>query len=146
MATMVRSVRSPRIRSIVYWFATANVAAELALGGVWDLLRIDYVRETFERLDYPEYLLTILGVPKLIAAIVLVAPGLPRMKEWAYAGAMFTYVGAVASHLAVDDAGRAMVTAGIYAVLTMVSWALRPPSRRDFPPSPSSELAPRALR
>jgi uncharacterized membrane protein YphA (DoxX/SURF4 family) len=146
MATMVRSVRSPRIRSIVYWFATANVAAELALGGVWDLLRIDYVRETFERLEYPEYLLTILGVPKLIAAIVLVAPGLPRMKEWAYAGAMFTYVGAVASHLAVDDAGRAMVTASVYAVLTMVSWALRPPSRRDFTSSRPSGPTPAAPR
>jgi DoxX-like family len=113
---------------------------------MWDLLRIDYVRETFERLEYPEYLLTILGVPKLIAAIVLVAPGLPRMKEWAYAGAMFTYVGAVASHLAVDDAGRAMVTASVYAVLTMVSWALRPPSRRDFTSSRPSGPTPAAPR
>jgi hypothetical protein len=135
LATLARSVGSPRIRSFVYWFATANVAGELALGGVWDILRIDYVREIFERLEYPEYLLTILGVPKLIAAIVLVAPGLPRMKEWAYAGAMFTYVGAVASHIAVNDTGSAMVTAGIYAVLTVVSWALRPPSRRDLSPS-----------
>jgi hypothetical protein len=138
LATLARSVGSPRIRSFVYWFATANVAGELALGGVWDILRIDYVREIFERLEYPEYLLTILGVPKLIAAIVLVAPGLPRMKEWAYAGAMFTYVGAVASHIAVNDTGSAMVTAGIYAVLTVVSWALRPPSRRDLSPSLSA--------
>jgi DoxX-like family len=128
VATIVRSVGSPRIRSFVYWLATANVAGELALGGVWDLLRTDYVRDIFERLEYPEYLLTILGVPKLVAAVVLVVPGVPRMKEWAYAGAMFTYVGDVA----VDDAATALVTPSVYAVLTAVSWALRPPSRRDF--------------
>jgi hypothetical protein len=102
----------------------------VGIGG--DLLRTDYVRDIFERLEYPEYLLTIPGVPKLVAAVVLVVPGVPRMKEWAHAGAMFTYVGAVASHVAVDDAATALVTPSVYAVLTAVSWALRPPSRRDF--------------
>jgi hypothetical protein len=138
LATLARSVGSPRIRSFVYWFATANVAGELALGGVWDILRIDYVREIFERLEYPEYFLTILGVPKVLAAIVLMAPRLPRMKEWAYAGAMFTYVGAIASHLAVGDPGSALVTPSVYVGLTAVSWALRPPSRRDLSPSLSA--------
>jgi DoxX-like family len=144
VATIVRSVGSPRIRSFVYWLATANVAGELALGGVWDLLRTDYVRNIFERLEYPEYLLTILGVPKLVAAVVLVVPGVPRMKEWAYAGAMFTYVGAVASHVAVDDAATALVTPSVYAVLTAVSWALRPPSRRDSTSSRPSGPTPAA--
>jgi hypothetical protein len=142
LSSLARSIGSPRTRSFAYWFATANVAGELALGGVWDLLRTAYVRDIFERLQYPEYFLTILGVPKLAGAIVLVAPGLPRAKEWAYAGAMFTYLGAVASHLAVEDAGTALVAPSVYAVLTAVSWALRPPSRRDLPPSAPGRPAP----
>jgi hypothetical protein len=32
--------------------------------------------------------------------VALLAPRLPRLKEWAYAGAVFNYTGAAASHLA----------------------------------------------
>ena len=41
-----------------------SVAAELAVGGVWDLLRIDYVRDVVEHLGYPAYLLPIMGIWK----------------------------------------------------------------------------------
>jgi len=113
---------------------TALVAAELGLGGVWDIRRTPYVRDVIDRLGYPTYFLTILGVWKLLGAVALTAPRLPRLKEWAYAGAIFTYTGAVASHLATDD-----VDAGTFAFLiamtglTGASWKLRPPARRDFP-------------
>jgi hypothetical protein len=52
------------------------------------------------------------------------------LKEWAYAGAFFTYTGAIASHL---TTGYDLAEVGLLAVLTaltVLSWALRPPSRR----------------
>ena len=52
------------------------------------------------------------------------------VKEWAYAGAFFTYTGAIVSHLTTGyDLGEVGLLA-VMTALTMLSWALRPPSRR----------------
>ncbi|HEV2349807.1 MAG TPA: DoxX family protein [Terriglobia bacterium] len=118
----------------VYWASTILVAAELGLGGAWDVSRIPVVRGVvIDRLGYPTYFLVILGVWKLLGAVALLIPRFPRLKEWAYAGAFFAYTGAVASHLSVGDfpAGE-LVLLIVMTGLTIVSWALRPPSRRDL--------------
>jgi hypothetical protein len=130
MANLVGAALSPRSRAVAYWATTAIIAAELAVGGAWDILRIDYVREVLERqLGYPTYFAVIIGVWKVPGAVVLLAPRLPRLKEWAYAGAVFTYTGAAASHLAVGDGAGALGPAG-FAVIALASWALRPTARQ----------------
>ncbi|HEX4612875.1 MAG TPA: DoxX family protein [Urbifossiella sp.] len=116
-----------------YWVCTGLVAANLALGGVWDMLRTEYVRGVIEHLGYPVYFLVILGFWKLPGAVVVLAPGLPRLKEWVYAGAVFTYTGAVTSHLAVGDGTGETLPAAIMSGLAIASWGLRPPSRRSPP-------------
>jgi uncharacterized membrane protein YphA (DoxX/SURF4 family) len=115
-----------RGRVIVYWVATVSVAGELALGGVWDLLRIDYVRDVVEHLGYPTYLLTIMGIWKIPGAVALLIPRFPRLKEWVYAGAVINYASAVASHLIVGDGVGAVVAPTALLALTVTSWALRP--------------------
>jgi len=134
-ANAVRSATNSRTRVIAYWVTTVLVAAELAVGAVWDLFQIPYVREVMDRLGYPHYLLIILGVWKAPAAVVLLIPGLPRLKEWVYAGAVFTFTGAAASHLAVGDAPETLIAPLIMTGLTLASWALRPPARRGLAPS-----------
>lgn len=119
-----------RIRTIAYWGTTLLVVAESAVGGVWDIQQTPYVREILTHLGYPLYLLVILGIVKLPAAVVLVAPRVPLLKEWAYAGIFFVYMGAVASHVAVGDRADQVVPAIVLAGLTVASWALRPASRR----------------
>jgi hypothetical protein len=118
--------------TIAYWFTTVTIAFELALGGVWDILHIPYVYElVVDRLGYPAYFLGIIGVWKVPGAVVLLAPRFPQLKEWVYAGAFFTYMGAAASHLAVGDVAFAPNPA-IFGLITLVSWALRPATRRDL--------------
>jgi hypothetical protein len=57
-------------------------------------------------------------------------PRRPLLKEWAYAGAFFTYTGAIVSHLTTGyDLGELPLLIALTA-LTVLSWALRPPSRR----------------
>jgi uncharacterized membrane protein YphA (DoxX/SURF4 family) len=118
-------------RAVAYWAATALVAAELGVGGGWDVARTQQVREVVGVLGYPGYFLVILGVWKILGAAALLAPRLPRVKEWAYAGAMFTYTGAIASHLAVRDGHTGeLAILSVMAVLAAVSWTLRPAARR----------------
>ncbi len=115
--------------TILYWVATAMVAAELALGGLWDILRISYVRRIIEELEYPEYFPNSIGFWKIPAALVLLLPRFSvRMKEWAYAGATFIYAGAIASHLTVGNGTGALIALSVFTILTAMSWALRPPS------------------
>jgi uncharacterized membrane protein YphA (DoxX/SURF4 family) len=116
-----------RGRAIVFWVATLAVASELAVGGVWDLLRIDYVRDVVEHLGYPTYLLTIMGVWKVPGAVALLIPRFPRVKEWVYAGAVINYASAAASHLIVGDGMVAIVAPVALLALTVTSWALRRP-------------------
>jgi hypothetical protein len=110
---------------VVFWIATVSVTAELALGGVWDLLRIDYVRDVVEHLGYPTYLLTIMGVWKGPGAVVLLIPRFARLKEWAYARAVINYASAVASHVNVGDGISAIVAPAALLALAAVSWVLR---------------------
>jgi uncharacterized membrane protein YphA (DoxX/SURF4 family) len=86
-------------------------------------------------LGYPAYFMTILGVWYVLAGVAVLAPRFPRLKEWAYAGLVFTYTGAVASHLAVGDGAETLVGPIIFTGLTAASWALRPPARCDLAPN-----------
>jgi hypothetical protein len=43
--------------AVGYWLATVLVAAELGLGGVWDIARVPYVRDLVVGLGYPSYFL-----------------------------------------------------------------------------------------
>src|SRR5215469_2661296 len=131
MSNHASSAYTSRYRVIGYWVTTALVVFELTLGGVWDILRVPQARDLIERLGYPLYFLVILGIWKLLGAVALAIPRFPRLKEWAYAGVLFDLTGAVASLLAsrLMDAG----TIGYPLTMTgvaVVSWALRPPSRR----------------
>jgi hypothetical protein len=106
------------------------VAAELGLGGIWDIARIPYVRNLVTHLGYPSYFLVLLGVWKVLGAVALLVPRRALLKEWAYAGAFFSYTGAIVSHLTTGyDLGELWLLA-VLTALTVLSWALRPPSRR----------------
>lgn len=117
------------IRTIAYWLFTAVVAFEMAAGGLWDLLRIEYVRVVLAHLGYPLYLLYIIGVPRIPCALALLTPRFPRLKEWAYAGAFFNYTGAAASHLLAGDRAGQWLGPLVFAAFTLASWSLRPASR-----------------
>lgn len=122
--------RGAMIRLIAYWLFTVLAAFELAAGAIWDLLRIEYVRVVLTHLGYPLYLLVILGVWRIPGALTLLVPRFPRLKEWAYAGAFFDYTGAAASHLLMRDHAGQWVAPLIFSGFTLLSWALRPASRR----------------
>ena len=63
----------------------------------------------------------------------MLAPGFPRLKEWAYAGIFFNMTGAAVSHAVQGDAVWHVIVTLIFAVFAVVSWALRPLSRRLDP-------------
>jgi len=116
------------------------VVFELTAGSVWNLRQIEWVRLQLNHLEYPHYFTYILGVWLIAGAAAIIAPGFPRLKEWAYAGSFFHFSGAVVSHLLAGDFApvSTWLTPLVFLVFAIVSWALRPADRR----LPNSRLAP----
>src|SRR5207244_1222433 len=115
-----------------YWVTTGLLAFAEGSGGAGQLAHAWGTLDTVRILGYPEYFLTIIGSWKVLGAIAILAPGFPRLKEWAYAGIFFELTVAAASHaLAGDygDYGFHVIVTLVLALLTLTSWALRPQSR-----------------
>jgi hypothetical protein len=70
-----------------------------------------------------------LGVWKVLGAIVIVVPRLPRLKEWAYAGFVFDLTAAAFSRAAVGDSAADILAPLGFLALVLASWALGPASR-----------------
>src|SRR3984957_4707641 len=121
-----------KTKTIAYWITTVLVAFSMS-GGVAQLARVPGVVDGFVRvLGYPPYFVTILGFWKVMGAIAILVPRFPRLKEWAYAGIFFDLTGAAASSAAVGGYGTYafhVLVPLFLALLTVASWALRPPSR-----------------
>src|SRR4030095_15049687 len=82
-----------RIRTIAFWGATLIIVFELVAGSVWNLLAIEWNVVQLRHLGYPHYLVYILGAWHVGAAVAIVAPRLPLIKEVSYAGFLFPLVG-----------------------------------------------------
>lgn len=117
-------------RTLAYWVTTVVFCLVLAFSGIAHFGRIDFMVESMTGLGYPVYFMSIIGLAKLLGVATLIAPGLPLLKEWAYAGFAFNLSGAVASHLFVGDPlSEFAPPAGLLLVAT-ASYLLRPTSRR----------------
>jgi uncharacterized membrane protein YphA (DoxX/SURF4 family) len=130
MTKFANSADCSRERIIAYWVTTVIIGTEFAVGGVMDLLRLPPFFALLKHLGYPGYFSVILGVWKVLGTVAVLAPRLPRLKEWAYAGMFFNMTGAAASHLAVGDPPVTLVAPTIFTSLVAASWALRPLDRR----------------
>ena len=114
----------------VYWLVTVVFCLIFALGGMANLLRAEVQVEAMTALGYPTYMMTILGVFKILGVIALLAPGFPILKEWAYAGFAFDMVGASASHAFVGDPLQTIIVPLVILGVGAASYQLRPESRR----------------
>jgi hypothetical protein len=96
-------------RKIGYWISTAILALAL-LGSLTYLSGSEQVVSGFAKAGYPQHLRIVLGIAKPAAAIVLLLPGLPLLKEWAYAGVTFALI--MATHLGLLHRGTMGPPAG----------------------------------
>ena len=120
-------------KRIAYWTTTGLVAFFIGGGGGSQIAQYLGNRHgVVPLLGYPMYFFGILGFWKVLGAIAILAPGYPRLKEWAYAGIFFDLTGAAVSCAAVGGYGAYafhVIAPLVLTALTVASWALRPESR-----------------
>lgn len=118
------------LKTIAYWTATILGPTSFVIGGVLGLQQSPEVVAGIQHLGYPLYFASLLSAWKFLGAIAITVPGLPRLKEWAYAGFVFDLTGAAFSRAAVGDPVADVAAPLVFLVLVATSYALRPPSRR----------------
>lgn len=119
-----------KARKIAYWFFTLWLSLGMASTGIVQLIKPAEEVEKITHLGYPVYFLTILGIWKLLGVLAVLAPKMPLLKEWAYAGFFFAMSGAAISHIALHDPVTETLPSLLLLTLTVISWYLRPESRR----------------
>jgi len=115
-------------RTITYWVTTGVVVAMSAFAGFAYLSGSAQAVEGFAHVGYPQQLRVLLGIAKLLGAITLVVPGLPKLKEWAYAGFTFAWIAASVAHYLAKDGPKVFMPVILLALLA-VSYVTRPGSR-----------------
>ncbi len=117
-----------KARIVGYWISTVVVALVM-LSSIVGVMKNPNAVAGMQHLGYPIYFLVILSTWKVLGGLTLLAPKLPRLKEWAYAGAIFDFTGAALSHASVGDSIGNIVAPLVFVLLAGASWALRPESR-----------------
>jgi uncharacterized membrane protein YphA (DoxX/SURF4 family) len=104
---------------IAYWVLTGLFGLMMLASGSMYLRAAPEVVEGFRHLGYPDYFRILLGIGKLLGAVALLVPVVPRtLREWAYAGFTINLVSASVSHYASGDAiGQAISPLVILGVL-----------------------------
>ena len=127
-----KSPTSPvtKTQIISYWIVTLIIVLESIVGGVADIMQEPIYINILLHLGYPAYFSVILGVGKVLAAIAILIPRYARLKEWAYAGLVFQFIGAITSQIVVGDSVVVLIAPFIFLCLVIASWSLRPPLRR----------------
>ena len=122
---------------IIYWISTVWLAAGMLATGVQQIMKVQLegalsppgVYGIIE-LGYPVYVLTLLGIWKLLGVVALLVPNYALVKEWAYAGIFFLLTGTIFSHVAVGHPAAELFPASLLLALTVLSWYFRPPNRK----------------
>lgn len=120
-------------KKIIYWISTVWLALGMISTGAVQLFKAKEGQggvDMIIHLGYPVYMLTLLGIWKLLGTAAVLMPKSPLLKEWAYAGFFFVMTGAIFSHFASGDSLQEILPALLLLILTIISWHSRPGDRK----------------
>ena len=102
--------------NLLYWIFTILFAGLMIFSAIPNALNTAESKQVIhDMLGYPVYMIPFFGIAKLLGSIVILIPGLKKIKEWAYAGLFFDLAGVVYSGIAVGGRFDPMM-------LTMLIW------------------------
>jgi hypothetical protein len=105
-ATVVVASAAPILGCASYGPATRVAVRDVkSVAGTWKgiVYRFPDAVGNFAHLGYPQYVRIVLGVAKALGVVALLWPGTALLKEWAYAGFGFVWIGAFVAHTLARD-------------------------------------------
>jgi hypothetical protein len=131
---------------ILHWVFTILFAGFMIWSGIPGVEpSAQSVQFLHDYLGYPIYFIQFLSVAKIVGGIVILIPGLNRIKEWAYAGLFFDLAGAIFSVVSVTktvDVGTAFILLPIIlGALSYIFWKKLVPEHEVHTAGPISRPA-----
>jgi hypothetical protein len=135
----------PQPRSLAaYWLCTFVIAFEMTAGAIWGLLRIEYVRVVFAHLGYPNILVPFSESGNFRLRLYYFYRACNALRSGRTPGGCSTILARrpliCSQATSAWGPSRRLESAApfAFAVITIATWALRPPERRlaMAPPSP----------
>ncbi len=108
--------------NIIYWTATIIFAALMLFTAIPNAMATADWVGLFAMLGYPKYIVSFIGIAKILGVIAILIPGFPRIKEWAYAGLAFDLIGVVYSSIAVGPLSYQMLFMLVWIVPGIISY------------------------
>ena len=116
-------------RKIAFWISTGLIAAMSLFAGYSYVSGSPQAVQGFAHVGYPAQLRVLLGIAKILGAITLIIPALPKLKEWAYAGFTFAWIAAIVAHYKAGD-GPVALAPLVLVILLAISYVTRPASHQ----------------
>ena len=106
-------------RKVTYWISTGFVLCVMTISGVLSITHARPMMTALAHLGYPSYFSNLLGIGKVAGVGVMLAPGVARLKEWAYVGFGITILSACYSHYSSGDGLQALEPLATFAALVV---------------------------
>lgn len=109
--------------NLLYWILNGLLAALMLFSGIPNILSTpESVQLVTDHLQFPLFFIPFLGVAKVLGAIVILLPGLPRLKEWVYAGFTYDLVAATYASICVGDPASGWLWMSMFFVLLAAAY------------------------
>lgn len=117
-------IMNTKTTKILYRVFTLLLAAMFIMDAIGGITKQQAGVDVMQHLGYPVYFMQIMGVAKLLGVIAMVQTKFNTIREWAYAGFAFTFIGAFASRAVAGDTGMLLVLPVIMLAFLFVPYLL----------------------
>jgi|ERR1700754_469312 len=112
----------PKTIKITYWVLTVLFALAMLADSYGGITQQQAGKDVLQHLGYPMYALIIFGVAKLLGVVAVLQTRFNTIKEWAYAGFAFTFIGAIASRGFAGDGVSLLIPPLVMLVVMFVTY------------------------
>ena len=118
---------------IIYWTVTGIIAI-MMLFTAFNYLKNEEMKAAFVHLGFPDYFRVELAIAKIVGAIILLIPALPKsMKDVAYFGFAIVFISAFIAHSSTGDpVTKAIIPIIFLGILTVSYIYMRKIDRQGY--------------
>lgn len=100
---------------ILYWVSTALVSTLMIFSAFFYITQ-EQASQGFQHLGFPNYFRIELAIAKIVGVLLILAPRVELLREWAYAGFTITFISALIAHMSSGDP----IQVGIAPIVALV--------------------------
>lgn len=118
----IKSIQKMKKDKIIYWSTTGIISAMMLFSAYGYFTNPD-MKNAFIHLGFPDYFRMELGVAKILGITALLLPMVPqKVKEFAYAGFIITFISAFIAHISSGDALSMAIMPLVMMAILIVSY------------------------